>query len=168
MATKTENEKKGGAQAPANGAAITVRTDTAMKFTPITDADIIIPDTLAGFLAEGFTVQRHCKMVPGTYVRGIFEGMEDGELARITIDPKTGEVLRPKIKWVYLRIGEAQTIRLLGAYKMVSDLERIPEGTEVIIARGVDYEAGQYGNVADYFVMPRTNAPKGAAGATVE
>src|SRR5882672_2792120 len=95
MATKTENEQGGNAAQPVTTIA---KTDQRLKMTLISDADFVVPDSLGSYLVEGFETQRHVKLTEGKMIRGIYRGMEDGELAARSA---TGEI--PKVKWVYVQ-----------------------------------------------------------------
>jgi len=167
MATKTENEKKGTtAVAPTNGNAglpagvAVTRTDLQIPMREIITSDGFLgPESLAHFLSEGYETQKHVRLTEGTYIKGIYAGMEDGELAARA----SGEV--PQVKWVYVKVSENETVRLLGAYNMISQLKRCPEGAPVVIARGANYELPNRLQCTEYFVYwkaPQLKTPVSA------
>jgi hypothetical protein len=149
MATKTEREQVNPNDAPPGTTQI-ARTDPRMKLQPIDSSNFIVPETLESLLKEeGFQTQRHVKLTEGRYVRGIYKGMEAGELAA----RGDGEV--PSVKWVYIQTAPQITIRLLGAYNMISQLatRNVKEGDEVVIARGSDYPLPNGFRCTDYYVL---------------
>jgi hypothetical protein len=165
MATKTEREAEATV---APGMTQLAKTDSRMKFALVSDADFTIPDALESVLAEGFITQRHLKLSEGKMIRATFEGMEEGELSE-RMNAQTGEVVKPKVKWIFLRVDANVTVRMLGAYNAVTQLERVPVGSEVVIGRGSDYVLPNGFRCTDYFVLhkpPKVGA--GASAATVE
>jgi hypothetical protein len=155
MATKTEQEKTG--MMPKNDSAIS-KTDPRMVFQPISDAETIIPDSLFSLLGEGYQTQRHVKLVAGKYLKGIFRGMEDGELSA---RGNTGEV--PAVKWVYVEQENGVIVRLLGAYNLITQLQRAHDGDSVVIARGVDYDLPNGFRCTDYIVLVKPGMERLAA-----
>lgn len=159
MATKTEAEK----QAIVTQGGTLVRTSPDMKFTLVSDSDYVVPGTLETFLGEGFITQRHVKLLPGKMIRGKFKGMEDGELTARS----NGEV--PKVKWIFMQTSESVTVRMLGTYNMVSQLENVPIDSDTIIARGVDYDLPNGFRCSDVYVLHNPPKPgQGAAAQVVE
>lgn len=164
MANKSPNEQ-GGAMVPSSGMKL-AKTDPSMSFQEVSNADFVIPQTFESLVAEGFETQRHVKLGEGKFIRGLYAGMEDGELAARTAQDGTIQV--PKVKWVFVKTDETVTVRMLGAYNMITQLERVPIGSELVIGRGSDYQLPNGFRCTDYFVLHKPPNTKGAAAAVIE
>src|SRR3954454_23812504 len=153
MATKTENERKAVPSGDLPAGVAMTRTDTKFQMQEIVlgNGETLVPESLAHFLAEGYQTQKHVKLTEGKYIRGWFVGMEDGELSA------RSDGIIPKVKWVYLKVSATETVRMLGAYNMISQLERVPNGAPVVIARGIDYKLPNGMPCTEYFVLWNEN-----------
>lgn len=110
-----------------------------------------IPEFFATMLTGGFLTTKFVRIQPGQYVRGVYQGMTDGELS---MRPETGET--PAVKWIHIKTADGIVIRLLGAYNLIQPLEtQAVKGDVVVIARDEDisHPSNPAFRMADYFVM---------------
>lgn len=162
MAIKTDREKT--PEAPTQ---LAQRMPESMQFTELAIEHTRLPESLESMIEPGDTVQRHAKLFPGTFLQGIYRGMVDGELAS-RVDNRTGELVTPAVKWVFIETQPGVILRLLGGYNLVAQLEPATIGQRVIIARGNDYRLPNGFNCTEYAVIRKPYKGEGASAQVVE
>lgn len=159
MANKTEREKQNDASGSVNNQAAIAPRETLQMTELVTTSDVV-PESFADIVQKhDLVTEQFAKLTKGKYIKGIFEGTADGELAA----RPNGEI--PAVKWHMIRVNDQTVLRLLGAYSLTVQLANVKPGDQVIIGRGEDRRIGDV-MVTDYIVYkPRTatalpSAPK--------